>query len=477
MDQLSVHNRQIVNQNGQPVRLRGFNIGGWLNMEDFIDGYVGSEHRLRETMARIMGPEKARFFFDRLLDYFFTEADVAFMKDLGANVLSLPFNYRHFERDDRPFEYLEGGFKRLDQAFEWCAKHQVYIILDFHAVPGWHNPDWHSDNANVHILFYDHKYFQDRFVALWVELAKRYKDQPALAGYDLMNEPVTRMEYERYNPSTNNWEALNRIHRRATEAIRAVDPDHLIFLEGDNFSTRYEGLDVTFAPNLVLSTHNYIPPTVSTGPYPGIFGDMHWNRDIIAAELGMHSGTRRAFECSLPIFAGEFGVWYTGHLDEIDQRIAALDDQIGVFESAGVHWTIWTFKDVGGMGTVNLDPESTYLKVIDPILKAKNLVGDWNTDKPASPVGWKMKDLADTIDDSFGKLGLGMPIERKRFAQFSLFGYLAHFLQVPYAHLFKDQSERDLDRMLQVFKLENCIPNQPVMDTLKEHFQNMRPHD
>ena len=123
MELLKAHNRQILTTSGTPIRLRGYNIGGWLNMEDFINGFVGAEHNLRATMARILGREKAQFFFDRLLDYFFTEDDVKAMAEMGCNVVRLPFNYRHFERDDRPFEYLEDGFKRLDLAFDWCAKH------------------------------------------------------------------------------------------------------------------------------------------------------------------------------------------------------------------------------------------------------------------------------------------------------------------------------------------------------------------
>ena len=115
------------------VRLRGTCVGGWMNMEDFIDGYPGCEHGLRATMHEVIGPARAHFFFERLLDYFFTEEDAAYMQALGANVLRLPFNYRHFERDDRPFEYLEEGFRHLDQAVEWCGKHGIYVILDFHA--------------------------------------------------------------------------------------------------------------------------------------------------------------------------------------------------------------------------------------------------------------------------------------------------------------------------------------------------------
>ena len=125
-------------------------VGGWMNMEDFIDGFPGCEHDLRATMSEFIGPDKAHFFYDRLLDYFFNEDDVAFIKSFGANVVRLPLNYRHFERDDNPFHYLEDGFKRLDQAVEWCTKHGLYAILDLHSVQGWQNTDWHCDNSSRH---------------------------------------------------------------------------------------------------------------------------------------------------------------------------------------------------------------------------------------------------------------------------------------------------------------------------------------
>ena len=89
---------------------------------------------------------------------------------------------------------------------QWCAKHEIYLVLDFHAVPGWHNPDWHSDNANVHILLYSQKHFQERVAALSEAIARRYSGNPAIAGYDLLNEPCTRLEYEQYDPSYYDWD-------------------------------------------------------------------------------------------------------------------------------------------------------------------------------------------------------------------------------------------------------------------------------
>lgn len=246
-----------------------------------------------------------------------------------------------------------------------------------------------------------------------------------------------------------------------------MDPDHILFVEGDNFATRYEGLDVTFDPNVVVSTHNYVTPTVSPGKYPGEFHGKFWDRAALADEFHNHSGTRKAFEAGKPIFAGEFGVWYTGHLDQLSQRVRALDDQLEVFDSAGIHWAIWTFKDIGAMGSINVAAESEYLQRIAPILKAKQLAADGE----GASVGQKFRETAEAIDRALSELGISFTIERRRFAQFSLFGYLAQFLQVPYAHLFKDCSETEIDRMLSAFAFKNCIPNQPLVDVLKKHFK------
>ncbi len=473
MELLKVYNGQIITSSGNPIRLRGWNVGGWLNMEDFIDGFVGAEHNLRATMARVLGKHKAQFFFDRLLDHFFTEEDVRAMAALGANVIRIPFNYRHFERDDAPFEYLEAGFKRLDAAMDWCARHGLYVVLDFHAAQGWHNPDWHSDNAHVHILLYEHKLFQDRFVGLWAEMAKRYKDHPALAGYGLINEPCTRVQYDEYDSPNYNWDGLNKVHRLAAQAIRNVDPNHILFVEGDNFACEFDGLDVTFDDNIVVESHNYMSPTGGGAPYPGEIDGIYWNRDIVAAEFGMHSGTRCAFKHRKPILVGEFGVWYAGYPGSLQYRVAALDDQLGVFDSAGVNWAIWTWKDIASMGSYNLDPDSEYVKLIQPILKAKKEAADWEDEMPAGSVAGALKNAADTIDAYLTENRLQVQIDRRWFAQYTLFGYLAQFLQVPYANLFKDKTEEELDEMLSAFELKNCIPNTPLISTLQKHLGNL----
>ncbi len=118
---------------GKKVRLRGTCPGGWMNMEDFINGHPGAEHTLRAQMAETLGASRAEFFFERMLDHFFNEDDVIFLRKVGASVVRIPLNYRHFEDDATPFKYREAGFARLDQNAKllrkaWSLRHSGFAL-------------------------------------------------------------------------------------------------------------------------------------------------------------------------------------------------------------------------------------------------------------------------------------------------------------------------------------------------------------
>jgi len=105
---LRVQGTQLVRGSGTPVVLRGVGLGGWMNMENFITGYPANESQQRAALHAALGDEGYRRFFDRFLAVFFDDADARFLSSIGVNCVRLPFNYRHFETDDRPFE-LQGA--------------------------------------------------------------------------------------------------------------------------------------------------------------------------------------------------------------------------------------------------------------------------------------------------------------------------------------------------------------------------------
>jgi len=111
---LKVKGDKLVGNDNKPIVLRGTSLP-CMNMENFIVGFPGHEQQFRASMKRVLGDEKQAFFFDKFLEYFFTDADAAFLASKGINCLRIPFNYRHFEDDMNPRVLKEGCWKFLDR--------------------------------------------------------------------------------------------------------------------------------------------------------------------------------------------------------------------------------------------------------------------------------------------------------------------------------------------------------------------------
>ena len=461
----------IIDENGNDVFLRGVCIGGWMNMEDFINGYPGAEHRLAACMAETIGPQKARFWFGRLLDYMFDEDDIKFIRSCGATAVRISVNYRHFEDDSKPFVYKEEGFSRLERILDLCQKHHLYVILTLHSVQGWQNTDWHCDNSSRHSLFWQHPHFQERFVELWKEFARRFKDRSIIAGYDLMNEPNTnspcgRFSYQ-YSPD---WDALNKIYRQAIDAIRRIDPDHIIFLEGDGFAKYFDGLDAPFADNLVYNMHSYNPAGFGPGQYPGYIKGRLWNKETQRDFILNTQGYQFSQKYDVPLIVSEFGSVYNGPKNETTHRLAAFEDYVDIFDELGLHWTAWTYKDVGVMGLATLNPDSSYMQAVRRAMQLKEeLTTDfWLTQIEHGQARRLIDKLAAVIEDAVADPETVDAESNHIFlAQTVLSGYVAHLIQPVFCKAFKGLSEQQIDEILRSFKLANCVINEGLAAIMK----------
>ncbi|MEJ2053813.1 MAG: cellulase family glycosylhydrolase [Calditrichaceae bacterium] len=197
-------------------------------MENFINGYPANEEAVREGLSEILGTDKYNLFFEHFYESYFTESDAKYIHSLELNLVRIPINYRLFEDDMNPRVIKEDAFKYLDKVINLCAKYQIYTIIDLHALPGFQNQHWHSDNPTHKAFFWRHKDFQDRVVYLWEVIADRYKDQPWVAGYDLINEPA--------DPD---GEKVFQYYKRLRNAVLKIDPHHIFFLEGNTYATEF----------------------------------------------------------------------------------------------------------------------------------------------------------------------------------------------------------------------------------------------
>jgi endoglucanase len=452
-DFLQVRGSEIVNRRGEIVRQRGFCLGGWMNMENFITGYPGHESGMRAAVTRVLGEEKARFFFERFLHYFFTEDDLCFIKSLGCNVVRIALNYRHFEGDDQPFAYRSEGFALLDQVIGWAHDHQVYVILDLHAVPGWQSSGWHCDNPGGQPRFWGQRVFEDRTVALWEELTHRYRDEPFVAGYNVMNEPEA---------GDIKW--LNRYYRRVTAAIRAIDPDHILFLEGNHYSQQFHELDQPFDRNTVYSSHNYVVPALDEGEYPGTFHGEFYGREQL--EKSYRERTAWIREQGVPHWFGEFGCIYTDALLE-PSLLRVMADVIDVAEGYGDHWTMWTYKDIGKIGLVFADPEPEWMRRTKRIRDIKTAL---RCDSWIERHETKTTTLIQQIAGHASRVAFDQPGDWRALDEALRFaicdGVLSQRLLPAFAEQFRGMDEDQIDRMMQSFALQNCIRREGLVQVV-----------
>jgi aryl-phospho-beta-D-glucosidase BglC (GH1 family) len=361
---LAVRDGAVVDGSGRPVILRGYNIGGWMNMENFLTGYPGTESQHRRALRKALGPELYDVFFEEFMAAFFGAADARYLASLGLNSVRVPFNYRHFEDDDRPFELKDEGFALLDRAIGHCERNGLYAVLDFHALPGSQNQHWHSDNETHKAGFWAYRHFQDRVVHLWEALAARYRGNATVAGYNIMNEPA--------DPE---GAVIKPFYDRVVEAVRQVDPDHIIFLDGNRYSTDFSAFsDAPVYQNTVYTAHDYaLPGFVYGGPYPGRTKGVYVDRDQV--EEAFLRRTEFMRRTGTPIWIGEFGPVFTGDPERDEQKYQLLADQLDIYRRHGAGWAIWAYKDIGAEGLVSAAPDSPWMQRVRGIVAKKARLG------------------------------------------------------------------------------------------------------
>ena len=241
-------------------------------------------------------------------------------------------------------------------------------------------------------------------------------------------------------------------------------------------------MEAPFTENLVYSSHNYITAGFGPGAYPGEFrayrSDLlhengYWDRNKQVEEFKNHEGTQYTEKYNVPLWVGEFGAQYNGPAEETLDRLHAMDDQIGVFEEFGAHWTTWTYKDVGVMGLVMLEPESLYMKLIAPVQEKKKLLGAENfTGRfTASPAKEAVNKLASLIEELVGDSSIDHLTNNSCLQLSILSGYAASLLEPVYANLFKGMSEDEIDKVMQSFDISNCRVNEGLVNVLKNHMR------
>ncbi|MDH7598379.1 MAG: cellulase family glycosylhydrolase [Sedimentisphaerales bacterium] len=304
----------MVDQAGRKVLLRGVGLGNWLLPEGYMwrFGDQGDRPRkIEKIISDLIGQEAADRFWSEFRRNYITEADIKKIAELGFNSVRPAINARMLLTEGANPKYLDEGFELLDNLVRWCTKYKVYVILDMHGAPGGQTGANIDDSRSDEPELFTDTANQDRLVDLWVRLADRYKDEPYVAGYDLLNEPLP----VRTGAAAKYKHLLEPLYKRITRAIREKDKRHMIILEGVDWANDWSVFTSRFDDNLVYSFHYYC-----------------WDRPTTLKDISQYLVHRARLDA--PVWVGETG--------EKDNAIYWATTQL--FEAHNIGWSFWPWK-------------------------------------------------------------------------------------------------------------------------------------
>src|SRR6266508_5788646 len=188
---VTTRGKEFFSPEGKPLLLKGINLGNWLLPEGYMFKFktTNSPRLIQVAINELVGEEEARRFWKTYRDNYITREDIRFIKRSGFNSVRVPFNYRLFVSDGT-VPRLEGpGYELLDRVVDWCRSEGLYVILDMHAAPGGQTGD-NIDDSFAYPFLFESGESQELTINIWRKIAARYRNEPGMIGYDLLNEPI-----------------------------------------------------------------------------------------------------------------------------------------------------------------------------------------------------------------------------------------------------------------------------------------------
>lgn len=326
-----VEGENVIDPDGNVFIMKGVNLGNWLVPEGYMFKFkkANSPRNVNNVITELIGPAESKKFWIEFQNNYITYGDIKYLKSIGVNSIRIPFNYKLFCDETYLWNTNSRGFELIDQLLEWCRIENLPIMLDMHCAPGGQTGDNIDDSYGYPWLFV-HEESQQQIIEIWKRIATRYKDEPLILGYDLMNEPIAH-----YFEEENLGEKLEPLYKKIVKAIREVDNNHIIIVGGARWNTDFTIFSKPFDDKLIYEFHKYwMPPE--------------------QAEIQVYLDFRDKY--NVPIYMGESG-------ENDDEWVLKFRE---LLDEHSIGWHFWPYKKMDNTrGPVNFNRPENYDLIMD----------------------------------------------------------------------------------------------------------------
>lgn len=242
-----------------------------------------------------------------------------FCKSHHLNTIRLAFyNVRFNSKMNRPIDIEEHIRQHIEPVIDAARRNDLYVILDDHEY--FHEKIDEKNARGRQKSRIWSKETLDKWVNNWTKVADRYKDNPTVLGYELLNEPFEIPP-----------EQVREFYQRCIKAIRKVDKKHIIIVGGCDWS-HARSMEKTWGPvagkidepynNVVFAFHDY--PKDNRPP-------------VVQKHI-----TRFRNKYNVPVLCTEFGATHWMY-DETDCR-KFISGMLAMCAKEDVGWMIWALK-------------------------------------------------------------------------------------------------------------------------------------
>lgn len=242
---------------------------------------------------------------------------------------------------------LDRELQTLDKVISQCREAGIMVMIDMHRVPGG------SENLGEiqsEARMFNSEELAAEFIEAWRRIARRYRGNPVIYGYDLINEPNQR------RPCKIDYLTLQY---QAAQAIREIDPDTPICIAASNWNgpRAFAFLHPLPLKNLIYNVHMYHPlrythqgvgGTWIRKTWPGVFYGKKWDKEVMRGYLAPVREFQRKYGAR--IVMSEFGVirWAPNGADY-------LRDLLEIAEEYGWDWCYHAYREWSGWSAEHSD--------------------------------------------------------------------------------------------------------------------------